>query len=189
MRKLLLAPAGLWLLVSCKGFPLMGRPEVTGAQPPAQAQVELQDIRFDGKALAGRLLVRAVEHDLRLDKRLIESIYLTTESVSDCATGQPLAFVVMDVYARPPSEDDILLLAPGYWYGKDISVPLFTENLHGPSGPACIEAEFAFRALGGETAAHLRVRAERPPPPSPDAGTPLDAGMSVDDVPNEGQPM
>jgi hypothetical protein len=141
--------------------------------------VEFQDIRYDGKGLSGRLLVSAVEHSLRLDKRLIESTALTTEAVADCATGKPLAVVVMDVYARRPSEEDVLTLQPGYWYGKEISVPLFTDNLHGPAGPECIEAEFAFRALGGETAARLRVRAERSGLPSQDAGTPPDAGLSV----------
>jgi hypothetical protein len=161
MNKLTFSPAALLLLVSCKGFPLFWSAGMPPLEPPARAHVELQNVRYDGQTLSGRLLIAAEENRLRLDKRLIESVYLTTESISDCSTGQTLPFLVMDVLASRPREEDILVLKPGYWYGKDVSIPLFTESLSQQFHPACIDAEFSFHALGGETAARLRVRAER----------------------------
>lgn len=176
MNKPAFVSAALLLLVSCKGLPFfvwartsplesMSKEAVGDAAPPVRAHVELQDVRYDGQTLTGRLLITAEKGRLLLDRRLIESVYLTTESISDCGTGQALPFVIMDVLASRPREEDILVLESGYWYGKDVSIPLFTESLSQQFQPACIDAEFNFHALGGETAARLRVRAERPQQP------------------------
>lgn len=143
--------------------------------PPAE--VLLQDIQCDGETLSGRLLLTASAQGLLLDKRLIETAYLTTESVSACETGQPLPFVVMDVYAKPPDQEDLLLLKSGYWYGKDVHIPLFTKGSMGDSSPACINVELAFRDLDGAPLAPLHVRAQctSGPGSSPDAGSSADA--------------
>jgi hypothetical protein len=184
-------PTLLLLLAACAGFPFLGRTELAlgqsgamdtpgqtdgGASSAAPARVELQNVRYDGRMVTGRLLVGAVAQSLTLDRRIIESIYLTTESVSDCATSQPVGFVAMDVYAQRPREEDILVLNPGYWYGKDVSILLFSEDPGGPPAPACIEADFVFRQLGGRPAASVHVRAVREAQPVPDAGTAADAG-------------
>jgi hypothetical protein len=68
--------------------------------------------------------------------------------------------VVMDVYAKPPSQEDLLLLKPGYWYGKDVHIPLFTKGSTGASNPACINVELAFRALDGVPLSPLRIQAQ-----------------------------
>jgi hypothetical protein len=155
---------------------------VGGAEDSPRAEVMLQDTRYDGQTLSGRLLISPVEGRLRLDKRLIESASLSTKAVRDCATGQPVEFLVMDVFARRPQEEDVLVLGPGYWYGKDIRIPLFAEILNGRRSPECIEAEIVFHALGGKAATRLHVRAERTERPSVDAGLPVDAdaGLPVD---------
>jgi hypothetical protein len=137
--------------------------------------VELQSIHYDGQTLSGRFLVSAQEHDLHLDKRLIESISLTTEAVSECATGRAIPFILLDVYAPRLREEDVLILKPGHWYGKDVRIPLFTESISEQFKPTCIDVEFAFRAPGGKAAASLRVRAVRPPEESPDAGVQPDS--------------
>jgi hypothetical protein len=134
--------------------------------------VEFQDLHYDGETLSGRFLVSAQDHELRLDRRLIPSISLNTESVSDCTTGKPLPFIVMDVLAPRPREEDLLVLEPGYWYGKEVRIPLFTESLQQQFHPACIDAEFTFRVLGGEAAARVRVRAERATTATPTQPTP-----------------
>jgi hypothetical protein len=182
MRLIWLAFASAPLLgvIACKGFPFPWRTEPVpahashdgagSAEDFPRARLELQDIRYDGWALSGRLLVSAEEGHLRLDKRLIESASLSTNSVTDCATGQPVAFMVMDVFAKRPREEDVLILEPGYWYGKDIRIPLFAEIPGKPRGPECIEADMVFHALGGKTAARLHVRAESSPLPPADAG-------------------
>lgn len=142
-----------------------------GAEDPPRAEVMLQDTRYDGWTLSGRLLISPVEGRLRLDKRLIESASLSTKAVKDCATGQPVEFLVVDVFARHPQEEDVLVLDPGYWYGKDIRIPLFAETPSRRRSPECIEAELVFHALGGKAATHLHVRAEQL---SVDAGPPVD---------------
>ncbi len=111
----------------------------------------------------------AEEGNVLLDKRLIESIVLTTESVVECETGRRLSFLEMDVLARLPRDEDLLLLEPGYWYGKDVRIPLFTPGLNGPE-VACIEAELTFHPREGG-AASLRVRGELSASAMGDAGT------------------
>ncbi|MBN1208864.1 MAG: hypothetical protein JXB05_28655 [Myxococcaceae bacterium] len=142
----------------------------------AQVTVEFQDIHFDGETVSGRLLIGVAGGRLRLDERIIESIHLTTEAVAECATGRPLPHIVMDVLAPPPREEDILELAPGYWYGKEVRLPLLESRRAPEQAPECIDAEFQFRALGGSPTARLRVHAVRAAPPSGDAGPPMDAG-------------
>jgi hypothetical protein len=171
----------LFLLpAACAGFPFfqsvraddgaLGGAAI-GPGATVQARVELQEASFDGETLRGRLLVSALEQSIQLDKRLIESIYLTTEFVKECDTGRALSFIIMDVLASRPTAKDILVLAPGYWFGKDVSIPLFTKELNThPARPECIEARFAFRVLGGDIASYLDVRIQRSPksPDQPD---------------------
>src|SRR5438128_1803055 len=117
MNKFVLVPTALLVLAACAGFPFFGRAEpdleMTAEADTGQTHVELQNVRYDGRTLTGRLLVGAVGQSVTLDKRIIESIYLTTESVSDCATSHPVGFVAMDVYAQRPREEDLLVLMPG----------------------------------------------------------------------------
>jgi hypothetical protein len=194
MRLIWLAFASAPLLgvMACQGFPFPWKTEpapahvrheetsASGAEDIPRARVELQDIRYDGWVLSGRILVSPEEGRLRLDKRLIESVSLSMKSVTDCVTGQPVEFMVLDVFAKPPREEDVLLLAPGYWHGKDIRLPLFAEIAGRPQGPECIEADLVFYALGGKTAGQLHVRAERSQPLPVDAGLPTDAGLPRD---------
>ncbi|WP_164007704.1 hypothetical protein [Pyxidicoccus trucidator] len=165
--------------IGAGGMGASGLPD-GGAATPARTQVELQDIRFDGQSLSGRLLVTAEEGSLLLDTRLIESVVLTTESVVECGTGRKLSFLEMDVLARPPRDEDLLMLKPGYWYGKDVRIPLFTEGLNGPE-VACIEVEFTFHPREGR-AASLRVRGTLSAPGDAGTTTPLpipDAGAGA----------
>ncbi|ATB26617.1 hypothetical protein MEBOL_000045 [Melittangium boletus DSM 14713] len=90
------------------------------------------------------------------------------KSVTDCSTGRPVEFMVMDVFAKPPREEDVLLLKPGYWYGKDIRLPLIAEAPDRQRGPACIRAEIEFHSLE-ETPTLIHVRAEIPVQPETEA--------------------
>jgi hypothetical protein len=144
------------------GLPAASRAMDGGASGTARAQAELQSVQFDGRTLSGRLLVTAVEGSILLDTRLIESIVLTTESIAECDTGRKLSFLEMDVLSRLPRDENLWVLKPGYWFGKDVRIPLFTEGLNGPD-VACIEADFTFHPREGG-AARLRVRAMRSAP-------------------------
>jgi hypothetical protein len=133
--------------------------------------MSLENARFDGLDLAGRFLVGVVDGHLRLDKRIVAGRTVSVEDVSDCASGQPLDFVVMDFYSRPPREDDLLVLAPGYWYGKEVSIPLFDRRLAALlKNPDCVVVKLGFRAQGGPPIASLTVRAVREAPAASDAG-------------------
>jgi hypothetical protein len=138
----------------------------------------LQNVVYDGEALRGRLLIGAVEGTVRIDRRLIENISVSLKGVSDCASGQELYFIKSGVIAPPRREEDILALEPGYWYGKDVRIPLFDQHLQESQGhPECVDVDLVLHVLDGRSA-HLRVRATRPSSsgidggvPAPDAGT------------------
>jgi hypothetical protein len=154
------------LTTACAGFPFWTGEPTAPDTTSTRVDLQLQNIRYDGEELSGRLLVSTAEGRLVLDKRLIESISLTIRSVKDCNSDQPTKFLIMDVLTSRPREEDILVLEPGYWYGKDIQITLFNERLTGQRGPDCIDAEFAFHALGGKPIARLNVHATRTPPSS-----------------------
>jgi hypothetical protein len=190
MKWLVRATALLLTLMGCTGFPLVSQEAADHSADAAgkvsaisgdftQARLELQNISFDGEKLYGRLLVGPTKAKLRIDKRLIESFDLEVDSVVECNTGAGLAYVIMDVLAPPLKEEEILTLAPGFWYGKDVRLFLFAEHATKQPLPQCVEAEIVYHALDVKNAARIHVRAERTPPPSlidagtPDAGAPL----------------
>jgi hypothetical protein len=133
---------------------------------PARAQMELLNVRYDGKSLFGRLLVSPAERALCLDKRLIESFALSVDAASECGTGRKLGFVVVDVLAKPLREEDVLAVPPGHWYGKEIVIPLFPEQGGEHAAPGCVEVDISYNGLTGGQVAHLRVRAAQEPLPS-----------------------
>lgn len=162
MIRRVLVPIVLLGMTACRGFPFFWKTESTPAdaqEDSARIRSELQDIHYDGWTLSGRLLVSPEEGRIRIDERLIESTALSIQSVKDCSTGQPVEFMVMDVAAKPPQPEDILVLKPGYWYGKDIRLPLVAEAPGKSRGPACIEADLLLNTLGKATAL-IHVRAE-----------------------------
>ncbi|RKG73829.1 hypothetical protein D7W79_24600 [Corallococcus exercitus] len=129
--------------------------------------MELQNPGFDGQTLTGRLLLGAASGSLCLDRRLIESHTLTVERVLDCASGQPLAFLVVDVRTPPLRKEDLFLLGPGQWYGRDVSIPLFPHPAAGQPGPECVDVELSVHALDADAIAKPRVRVTRPTMPAP----------------------
>jgi hypothetical protein len=159
----MLVVSGLLGLSACQGgFFSRSRPAPEVACPPheaATATVEFQQQGFDGQTLTGRLLLGAKSGSLCLDRRLIESFTLTVERATDCATVQPLGFLVVDVRAPARRQEDVLLLAPGQWYGRDVSVPLFQQP-----GFACADVELSVHALDASHIGTLRFRATRPEP-------------------------
>lgn len=137
----------------------------------AAARVEFQHASFDGQTLSGRLLLGTSSGSLCLDRRLIESHSLTVERVLDCANGQPLPFLVVDVRTSPRREEDILLLGSGQWYGRDVSVPLFPQSATGQPGPECVDVELSIHALDAANIAKPRLRVIRAHTPVPEPGT------------------
>ncbi|RKH49114.1 hypothetical protein D7Y23_18000 [Corallococcus sp. AB050B] len=171
MTRLMLLTLGLMALSACQGSLFSrakpGADAHAAACPrhePATARVEFQQAGFDGQTLSGRLLLGTSSGNLCLDRRLIESHTLTVEQVLDCASGQPLPFLVVDVRTPPRREEDILLLGPGQWYGREVSVPLFPQPATGHPGPECVEVELSVHALDAANIAKPRLRVTRAPP-------------------------
>jgi hypothetical protein len=182
---LLLISTLLLMVVGCRGLPFFSSASTDSNSPAeatqpidgafSRARLEIQDVSYDGEDLRGRLLISPVGNNLRIDKRLIESFDLTVKSVVKCDTGEALPYVIMDVLAPALREEDILILKPGFWYGKDIRIFLFAEHATKQPGPQCFEAEIAYHALDVRNAARVHVRAERAAPPPRDAGVPGEA--------------
>ncbi|WP_143101589.1 hypothetical protein [Stigmatella aurantiaca] len=174
MKGLFFAPLALWGLGACGGsFLFWRKPErldieqtcgakgvaVSAASVPVQ--MELLNASYDGKSMFGRLLVSPLERAICLDKRLIENLSLNLDSVAECGTGRKLGFMVVDGLAKPLSEEDVLVVPQGYWYGKDITMPLFPERGIEQFELDCVDVEFSLHGLIGGQVARLRVQASR----------------------------
>ena len=185
MRMSRLALMNLLTLVmaACTGAPFW-RAQRRAETGEARAQLELQNVQYDGETLSGRLLVGAVSSRLLLDRRLIVNTVVNLDIVRECDTGLPPTFMRADALPRPPGEEDLLVLEPGDWYGKQLHIPLFSAALGHP-GPDCIEATLTLYAAGDKRAGQLTVRATRLPPTSADAGTPPEPHPSADAGPAE----
>jgi hypothetical protein len=173
---------GALLLLGCAGLPFFrgtddaasgGEGAKKHAASPAQVVLELQDTAYDGEYLSGRLLVGVADGQVTLDKRLIENVSVQVESVSDCVVGQPVAYVEADFFPKPATEEDLLTLTVGYWYGTRVRFFLFDEKLIGENAPGCIEVALALRAVDRSVAGRLRVRAERKVELLPNDGGPV----------------
>ena len=171
-----LIPGGLLLLAACSGFPYFGskasenRKDSTAndsAQSSPQAVLELQHVQYNGGVLSGRLLIGALVDGLRLDKRLLSSFHVNADSVSDCEADREVPYLVLDYRVRAASDEDLLILNRGYWYGGEARLRLFFEP-----GPDCINVELSVLSWEGKRVGSVRVRAERAPAHSVDAGLP-----------------
>ncbi len=191
MKWIRVASGSLLLMAACTGFPFLraepASDEALGAgkeshavkreQGEPRVQLEFQDIHYDGETLSGRLLVGVTEGRLRLNKQLVSDIHAEVRYPVDCHTGLPVKYIIWDSF-QPRRQEDLLILEPGYWYGKEIRFPLFEEHLTGV-GPECLKAELWLFSFDGRIAARTEIRAERSPRPS-DAGSPeapADAGV------------
>jgi hypothetical protein len=149
--------------------------------------MEIQDIQYDGWTLSGRLLVSPETGPLRLDRRLIQSIDVEVRRVSECEHGS-VASIHADVFTPLNRQENLLVLEPGYWYGRTVRFGLFDEHYTG-LGPECVEADILLLSFDGGPVARQRIRAVRPPSPATDGGTQLDGGMQTLDggLPAQGQ--
>lgn len=177
-RLLVLSLLLLLLTMSCAGFPFWQRhspSEVADDSTPAQVKTELGEPRFDGYELTGRFMIGVLEGSIRLDKRLVEEVSINLESVKDCASEQSVSVLIADRFPPPATQDDLLILEQGYWYGADVYFPLFIERPGTQPGPECIEVSFLLRSFEGKVLAHTRAQVHREPrtSPEPDGGTEL----------------
>lgn len=184
MSQLKLASASFLLMTACSAMPLFWQPKAGGEAGNAtkvekgsgdindqtRAALEMQDIRYDGQTLSGRIMVGAVRGDIRLDRRLISSASVNVDSVSDCMTGSPVTFLLVDGFPPAPRDEDLLILKPGYWYGTEVRFPLFSERFMGRAGPDCIEADVSLLSYSGEPVGSVHIRAVRPLQSPSDAG-------------------
>lgn len=144
--------------------------ELQDEQGPVHATLEVHYIRYDGEVLSGRLLIGAESGLVRLDKRLVSRAAVHVNSVLECGSGSPAAFIMADALPPPVRQEDLLILAPGYWYGTTMRFKLFSEHFTG-IGPECIEVQLTVFSFEGEALASSRIRAVRVTDAT-DGGTP-----------------
>lgn len=169
--------ASLLLLVACSGFPFFGKraPSSTsreatrdaGIQPPPRVMMEVQDIQYDGFTVSARVLVSPEGGPLRLDRRLIPSIDVELSVVADCERGS-VPYIHADVFSALNRAENLMVLEPGYWYGRTVHFMPFDDHFTG-LGPECVEATLHVRSFDRKYVARERIRAVRPP--SLDGGT------------------
>jgi hypothetical protein len=128
--------------------------------------MEVQDIQYDGFTISARILVSPEGGSLRLDRRLIPSIGVGIGLVADCERGS-VPSIHFDVISAPNRAENLMVLEPGYWYGRTVHFGLFDDHLTG-IGPECVEATLRLHSVDG-VVVRERIRAVRPP--SLDGGT------------------
>lgn len=173
MNRPKLGSATLLLMTACTGFPFFWRQDAgsTGEQVPPRAILSVQDVQYDGLSLSGRVLVSPEGGQLRLDKRLLPTLHVNVERISNCVEGQPVTSIRADALAPLTRPEHLLLLDPGYWYGTTVRFRLFSEHFTG-LGPECIEADLSLLSFDGAPVARQRIRAQRPLPQAMDGGLP-----------------
>lgn len=189
MNRFKLGVASLLMLAACTGFPFFGRKApghramkdgvTTESKVPPRTIMEIQDIQYDGWTLSGRLMVSPETGPLRLDRRLATWGDVEIKHVSSCERGSVMA-IHADVFSPLPGPEDLLVLNPGYWYGKTVRFGLFDEHLSG-LGPECVEATITLLSFDGMRVARQRIRARRPPVPAPDGGVPRSGDVPLID--------
>ncbi|WP_224370458.1 hypothetical protein [Hyalangium versicolor] len=150
-----------------------------GARCDPRATLELQDIHYDGKALSGRFLVGALADKVRLDRRFLPNLGVNLDAVRECSGGQPVAFVRGDTFPPGAREEDLLILARGFWFGRNVGFPVFSEPFTG-AGPECVIAEFSLRSFDGECVATVQATATREPSSISGGGLPSEPVSSKD---------
>ena len=178
--------ASLLLLVACSGFPFFGKRASSsasrgavsdaGIQLPSRVILEVQDIQYDGFTVSARVLVSPEGGPLRLDRRLIPSIDVELSVVADCERGS-VPYIHFDVFSALNRAENLMVLEPGYWYGKTVHFMLFDDHFTG-IGPECVEATHNVRSFDRKYVARERIRAVRPP--SLDGGTRKDGWPEID---------
>jgi hypothetical protein len=190
MSRLALATVALLLMTACAGFPFFPKSKqpldeedaikrVCGAEEPSRAELEMRDTQYDGYTLSGRLLVGAAAGRICLDKRLIVNASVNVDSVQDCSTGLPVTFIHADHFPKPPRPEELVLLPPGYWYGRQIHLRLFSPIL-GLRGPDCVEVVLSIHPARDASLGRLTLRAALPPDPASPTEAPTDVQPSPD---------
>jgi len=155
-------------------------------EPLRGGAAEFRLTSYDGRVLAGRVLIGTTVDPLVIDGRLYEWADVELKDLRECGKKDLLKkHMVYEALPQPPRAEEIITIRRGYWYGTDVSYVLFNEELTG-WGPACLEAELVVRAADWRVAAKLPIRAVRtdkspaapdggasePKPPASDAGAP-----------------
>ncbi|MBN9685104.1 MULTISPECIES: hypothetical protein [unclassified Corallococcus] len=156
----------LLLSPGCRVVAPQSPPQTASAARPL---IEFQSPCYDGSTLSGRILVSAAEGAITVDRRLLENSSLEVTAVLDCATTQPVEFLVADRFPAPARAEDLLSLEPGYWFGADVEFPLFDEQLNGKRGPDCIDLTLTFHPKHPTSPVTTTLRVTRPME-QPDAG-------------------
>ena len=148
--------------------------------------IKVEGPTFDGKWVYGRLLVGAEDGGyVVIDRRLVEHGIIVVDDVFDCDGGSTVSYIAVDALITPPGDDDFLSIESGYWYGRDFTLAVYSDDVGKAPPPECLEALIAVNVKaagpdGGKSRPEIRVRAYLTRPDggagsgtdSPDAGEP-----------------
>jgi hypothetical protein len=99
--------------------------------------ISMDQVRYDGFKLWGRLLVHA-DSDVTIDRRLGFEM-VRVHDVVDCASDKPAPNrLVVDYAWRERTNADLIVLRRGEWFGVDADFWLFAEEYSPAGGPICI---------------------------------------------------
>ena len=161
------------------------KPPPAPNEPLRGGVVEFQVTSYDGENISGRVLIGATIDPLVIDGRLIVPghVGIYPESLHACGTKDPVPYLPNDIVTRPPRQDEIITIRPGYWYGGTVKFWLFDKRWT-RLGPDCLEVDVAVRALDEREIAKIPlhvVRTDKPPAP-PDGGAPAEPKPPASDA-------
>jgi hypothetical protein len=137
------------------------------AGPYGVPELDFAEARYDGRLLAGRLLVHARSASALLDPRLIENSTVSIQEATACGNDELTPpRVIRDYFPRPLRPEEVLELPRNFWYGRDIELAVF-DHL----GPKCLNLTIAVTpvdALGqhvgdGSARARIELQVRRTP--------------------------
>jgi len=160
-RDLSLVGAAILLLVGCA---VGGR---TSRSTRGQISISMDQVRYDGFKLWGRLLVHA-DSDVVIDRRLGFEVVQVSDVV-DCDSGRPVEKrLIVDYAWRERSAGDLIALRRGEWFGVEADFWLFAEQFSPSGGPSCIRFTVDVATSGepfsGWNASWKGERGRQPPP-------------------------
>lgn len=157
------------------------------AVAPGVLRVEVQNARFDGRYLEGRVLVGAAGGPVTLHNQPGAQPAVIVKKVLDCVNNEETHWIQGMSSPFSPRLTERLTLSDGEWHGSDVKLLVFAEEINKEPGPDCILATISVwpgaagneKPVPGEVVVRVTKTADAGSlPPAPDSNLPVaaDAG-------------
>jgi len=106
--------------------------------------VSIDHPSFDGEHLTGRLLISAEDAGyVVIDRRLPPLNIIAVDTVLECDGGATVDYIAADAVTTSPRPEDLLIVEPGYLFGRDFSLFMYDERVVKAPPPECIDVVVA----------------------------------------------